>query len=133
MFIHFIGTWWPYSYVYVSKAITIVYSYVFQVIDVLSKLAGLWVNSKNEIMYSQASQITFICPMIFNYFPLDTQVRKKPSSWIRIRHLRVIYSCLHFMIMHHYACFLSCCIFFSWSSPTFMNSRSILMLIGLHV
>ena len=23
----------------------------------------------------QASQITFICPMIFNYFPLDTQVR----------------------------------------------------------
>ena len=74
MFIHFIGTWWPYSYVYVSKAITIVYSYVFQVIDVLSKLAGLWVNSKNEIMYSQASQITFICPMIFNYFPLDTQV-----------------------------------------------------------
>ena len=43
-------------------------------IDVLSKLAGLWVNGKNEIMYSQASQITFICPMIFNYFPLDTQV-----------------------------------------------------------
>ncbi|XP_023327977.1 glycine receptor subunit alpha-1 [Eurytemora carolleeae] len=27
-------------------------------------------------MYSQASQITFICPMIFNYFPLDTQVCK---------------------------------------------------------
>ena len=45
-----------------------------QVIDVLSKLAGLWVTAKNEIMYSQASQITFICPMIFNYFPLDTQV-----------------------------------------------------------
>ena len=45
-----------------------------QVIEVLSKLAGLWVNSNNEIMYSQASQITFICPMIFNYFPLDTQV-----------------------------------------------------------
>ena len=43
-------------------------------IDVLSKLAGLWVNAKKEIMYSQASQITFICPMIFNYFPLDTQV-----------------------------------------------------------
>ena len=43
-------------------------------IDVLSKLAGLWVNARKEIMYSQASQITFICPMIFNYFPLDTQV-----------------------------------------------------------
>ena len=50
-----------------------------QVIDVLSKLAGLWVNSDNEIMYSQASQITFICPMIFNYFPLDTQVRCCPD------------------------------------------------------
>ena len=48
--------------------------FLLQVIDVLSKLAGLWVNAKNEIMYSQASQITFICPMIFNYFPLDTQV-----------------------------------------------------------
>ena len=48
--------------------------FFFQVIDVLSKLAGLWVNGRNEIMYSQASQITFICPMIFNYFPLDTQV-----------------------------------------------------------
>ena len=34
------------------------------------------------------------------------------------------------IIMH---VFLSCCIFFSWSSSTFMNSRSILMLIGLHV
>ena len=48
--------------------------FILQVIDVLSKLAGLWVNAKKEIMYSQASQITFICPMIFNYFPLDTQV-----------------------------------------------------------
>ena len=47
---------------------------LLQVIDVLSKLAGLWVNAKKEIMYSQASQITFICPMIFSYFPLDTQV-----------------------------------------------------------
>lgn len=46
----------------------------FQVIDVLSKLAGLWVNADKEIMYSQASQITFICPMVFNTFPLDTQV-----------------------------------------------------------
>ena len=48
-----------------------------QVIDVLSKLAGLWVNAEKEIMYSQASQITFICPMVFNTFPLDTQVRCK--------------------------------------------------------
>lgn len=60
--------WVPNVFIYNLKT--------FKVIDVLSKLAGLWVNSKNEIMYSQASQITFICPMIFNYFPLDTQVCK---------------------------------------------------------
>jgi hypothetical protein len=52
----------------------------FQVIDVLSKLAGLWVNAHKEIMYSQASQITFICPMVFNTFPLDTQVTLKLES-----------------------------------------------------
>ena len=57
----------PFSFISLSLSL-------FQVIDVLSKLAGLWVNAKKEIMYSQASQITFICPMIFNYFPLDTQV-----------------------------------------------------------
>ena len=56
-------------------------SFIFQVIDVLSKLAGLWVNGRNEIMYSQASQITFICPMIFNYFPLDTQVSFFSVVW----------------------------------------------------
>jgi hypothetical protein len=44
------------------------------VIDVLSKLAGLWVNARKEVMYSQASHITFICPMVFDYFPLDAQV-----------------------------------------------------------
>lgn len=60
--------WVPNVFIYNLKT--------FKVIDVLSKLAGLWVNAKNEIMYSQASQITFICPMIFNYFPLDTQVCK---------------------------------------------------------
>merc|ERR1719245_1315339 len=60
--------WVPNVFIYNLKT--------FKVIDVLSKLAGLWVNAKKEIMYSQASQITFICPMIFNYFPLDTQVCK---------------------------------------------------------
>ena len=65
---------------------------LFQVIDVLSKLAGLWVNAKKEIMYSQASQITFICPMIFNYFPLDTQVciTIRHLSWVRISQLPLV-------------------------------------------
>ena len=118
MFIHFIGTWWPYSYVYVSKAITIVYSYVFQVIDVLSKLAGLWVNSKNEIMYSQASQITFICPMIFNYFPLDTQVRKKPSRWIRMHQNTSSSRHLFLLTFYDYA---SLCMFFFLAAFSFLD------------
>ena len=35
----------------------------FQVIDVLSKMAGLWINTDKKILYSQQTHITFICPM----------------------------------------------------------------------
>lgn len=60
--------WVPNIFIYNLKT--------FKVIDVLSKLAGLWINSKKEIYYSQATHITFICPMLFDSFPLDTQVCK---------------------------------------------------------
>ena len=40
----------------------------------LSKHAGLWITARREIFYSQATHITFICPMRFDAFPLDTQV-----------------------------------------------------------
>ena len=46
----------------------------FKTLDVLSKLEGLWLNQKFEIMYAVATRITFICPMTFNSFPLDIQV-----------------------------------------------------------
>ena len=46
----------------------------FKTLDVLSKLEGLWLNRKYEIMYAVATRITFICPMTFNSFPLDVQV-----------------------------------------------------------
>ena len=42
--------------------------------EVLSKHAGLWITPENDILYSQATHITFICPMRFDSFPLDTQV-----------------------------------------------------------
>ena len=45
-----------------------------QVVEVLSKHAGLWITRDKEIMYSQATHINFICPMRFDNFPLDTQV-----------------------------------------------------------
>ena len=46
---------------------------LLQVINVLSKLAGLWIDTSGKVMYSQATHITFICPMRFDKFPLDTQ------------------------------------------------------------
>lgn len=47
-----------------------------QVVEVLSKHAGLWITRNKEIMYSQATHINFICPMRFDNFPLDTQTCK---------------------------------------------------------
>ena len=45
----------------------------FKVMDVLSKLAGLWISADYTVLYSTATHITFICPMHFDKFPLDTQ------------------------------------------------------------
>ena len=60
--------WLPNIFIYNLKT--------YKVIDVLSKLAGLWVYGNNMVLYSQATHITFICPMRFDKFPLDTQVCK---------------------------------------------------------
>ena len=60
--------WLPNIFIYNLKS--------FKTIDVLSKLAGLWIDSKKRIYYSQATHITFICPMRFDKFPLDTQTCK---------------------------------------------------------
>jgi hypothetical protein len=67
--------WVPNIFIYNLKT--------FQTISVLSKLAGLWIDRRKRIYYSQATHITFICPMVFDSFPLDTQICKfqvKPSS-----------------------------------------------------
>jgi len=60
--------WVPNIFIYNLKT--------FRVIDVLSKLAGLWIDKRKRIYYSQATHITFICPMLFDSFPLDTQICK---------------------------------------------------------
>ena len=36
-------------------------------------MAGLWVVEEKELFYNQLSHITFMCPMRFDKFPLDTQ------------------------------------------------------------
>ena len=60
--------WLPNIFIYNLKT--------YKVIDVLSKLAGLWLYANGQVLYSQATHITFICPMRFDKFPLDTQVCK---------------------------------------------------------
>ncbi|XP_040566993.1 glycine receptor subunit alpha-2 [Lepeophtheirus salmonis] len=60
--------WMPDIFIYSLKT--------YKVMDVLNKLAGLWIGADKTILYSQATHITFICPMRFDKFPLDTQVCK---------------------------------------------------------
>ena len=60
--------WLPNIFIYNLKT--------YKVIDVLSKLAGLWISADGNVLYSQATHITFICPMRFDKFPLDTQTCK---------------------------------------------------------
>ena len=60
--------WVPNIFIYNLKT--------YKVIDVLSKLAGLWIDTDKNVLYSQATHITFICPMRFDKFPLDTQTCK---------------------------------------------------------
>jgi len=57
--------WLPNIFIYNIKS--------YKVIDVLSKLAGLWIDSQKKVLYSQATHISFICPMSFDKFPLDEQ------------------------------------------------------------
>ena len=60
--------WLPNIFIYNLKT--------FKVIDVLSKLSGLWIDSNKNVLYSQATQITVMCPMRFDKFPFDTQTCK---------------------------------------------------------
>jgi len=57
--------WLPNIFIYNLKT--------YKVIDVLSKLAGLWIDTNKSVLYSQATHISFICPMSFDKFPLDEQ------------------------------------------------------------
>merc|ERR1719282_1861211 len=60
--------WVPNIFIYNLKT--------YKVLNVLSKLAGLWIDTEKKVLYSQATHITFICPMRFDKFPLDTQTCK---------------------------------------------------------
>ena len=90
--------WLPNIFIYNLKT--------FKVVEVLSKHAGLWVSPENAILYSQATHITFICPMRFDSFPLDTQVSAFAGiRWLGrpqnlIQNLYVVCRVVKFMILY---------------------------------
>jgi len=56
--------WVPKIFVYNLKK--------FEVVEVMSKQDGLWVDKQSKVFYSQLAYMTFLCPMQFNNFPFDT-------------------------------------------------------------
>ncbi|TRY78448.1 hypothetical protein TCAL_14393 [Tigriopus californicus] len=48
----------------------------FSAMSVLKKLAGVWIVEGKAIYYNQASSVTFLCPMRFDLYPLDSHVCK---------------------------------------------------------
>ncbi|XP_040576873.1 glutamate-gated chloride channel subunit beta [Lepeophtheirus salmonis] len=48
----------------------------FNTLNVLKKLAGVWISEDKEIYYNQAAAVTFLCPMRFDKYPLDSHICK---------------------------------------------------------
>ena len=48
-------------------------------------ILGIWIDSNMEVMYALATRITFICPMRFNAFPMDIQVKEIKEKIIDVR------------------------------------------------
>ena len=48
----------------------------FTALNVLKKLAGVWIVAGKEVYYNQATVTTFSCPMRFDLYPLDAHVCK---------------------------------------------------------
>jgi len=56
--------WIPNIFIYNLKT--------YKVINVLNRIEGVWIATDKNVMFSQATHITFFCPMTFNKFPFDT-------------------------------------------------------------
>jgi hypothetical protein len=48
----------------------------FAALNVLKKLAGVWIVGGKKIIFNQACAITFLCPMRFDLYPMDSHVCK---------------------------------------------------------
>lgn len=60
--------WVPNIFIYDLKS--------FAALNVIKKLAGVWIIGGKEIYFNQATTITFLCPMRFDLYPLDSHVCK---------------------------------------------------------
>jgi len=58
--------WLPNVFIYNLKTL--------EVIEVLSKMTGVWIDEKKDILYSYATHMKIFCSMDFTWFPFDTQV-----------------------------------------------------------
>lgn len=60
--------WIPNVFIYNLKS--------FENLKVLKRLAGVWIIDGKDVFYNQFAQVTFLCPMRFNTYPLDEHTCK---------------------------------------------------------
>ncbi|XP_023323455.1 glutamate-gated chloride channel subunit beta [Eurytemora carolleeae] len=60
--------WVPNIFIYDLKS--------FKSMDVLKRLAGVWIIDGKDVMYNQFCSVTFLCPMRFERYPLDEHICK---------------------------------------------------------
>ena len=77
------GSWYPISLEFLNEIwIPNVFIYnlkSFQNVAVLKKLAGVWIiggTGGTDVFYNQFTTVTFMCPMRYEKFPLDSHICK---------------------------------------------------------
>ena len=77
------GSWYPISLEFLNEIwIPNVFIYnlkTFQNVAVLKKLAGVWIiggKGGTDVFYNQFTTVTFMCPMRYEKFPLDSHICK---------------------------------------------------------
>ncbi len=64
----------------------------FTALNVLQKLAGVWFLGTDKVYYNQATAITFLCPMRFDFFPLDQHICKFKVGSTNLDMTRMIFA-----------------------------------------
>ena len=64
----------------------------FTALNVLKKLAGVWIVGGNHVYYNQATTVTFLCPMRFDLYPLDEHICKFKVGSTNLDMTRMIFA-----------------------------------------